>query len=277
MQLDWLADALRARGLNVVEYSGWKTRSARDFSSYQPVGIINHHTAGYYYLQHYPEGHWPDSSLAYKCNITIRPDGSVHVLNAGWAYDSGNGSRKVLEAVRNDRPLPSGDLRSDIGGNAYFIDIEVQHLGDGGRIEPAQRNALIECNAAICDRMGWDPRYRVIGHREWAPDRKVDPRWDGVKNPMPGIRQDTLEAMEDNMPLTDEDIRRIWDHKEDQLGDFIDQPPQRVGTLLAQAHANAWQAVKQTTRYAIVAAVAGGGGFAAGTVVDEIARRLGGG
>lgn len=282
MRLTWLADILRAADLIVVEYEGWETRSGPgghyDDSRFAPVGIVNHHTAGYYYLQHYPEGHWPDSSLDDKCNITIRPNGEVHVLNAGIAYDSGMGAPDVYEAVRNDQPLPHvAGLESTMNGTLHFIDIEVQHLGDGSPIEPAQREALIACNAAICERMGWNPRYRVIGHREWAPDRKVDPRWDGVANPMPGIRQDTIDLLEDIMPTSEEIAQAVWDHKERQFGDFYDQPPQRAGTLLAQTHANAWQAVKQTTREKLRAAAKYGASAAGGAIALEVGQRLIGG
>lgn len=173
----------------------------RPFDQYTPVGVINHHTAGSAVLVNYPDPpYYPDSSLREKCNLTIRPDGEVHVLNAGWAYDSGNGSRDVLAAVLEDEPLPSLDgLVSDVGGNQWFIDAEVQHLGDGSPIEPRQREALITANAVICRHFGWDPRFRVIGHREWAPDRKPDPRWDGNANPMPTIRADTFQRLEESM------------------------------------------------------------------------------
>jgi hypothetical protein len=141
----------------------------------------------------------------------------VVVLNAGWAFDSGNGDRKVLAAVQADQPVPapsdtyngSGNPAGSnpgVGGNAWFIDNEVQHLGNGTYIAAAQRDALIRSNAAICEHMGWNPATRLIGHREWTT-RKVDPRWGGFANPMPLIRQDTQGAM--NMPLTDDDIQKI--------------------------------------------------------------------
>lgn len=198
MLLTWLADELTQAGLTVVEYAGWQTRTMRPESNFHPSGLLNHHTAGSSVLYNYPNPpYWPDSRLDDKCNLTIRPDGTVVTLNAGYAYDSGRGAPEVLNAVLNDQPLPNlTGLTSTINGNPHFIDIEVQHLGDGSPIHPPQYEALIATNAVICKHMNWNPATRLIGHREWAPDRKTDPRWDGHSNPMPDIRQATANRME---------------------------------------------------------------------------------
>jgi hypothetical protein len=228
MQLDWLADVLRAEDLTIIEHTGWKSRTLRPFDQYHPEGLINHHTAGSAVIPNYPHPpYYRNEALEDKCNLTIRPDGVVVVLNAGYAADSGLGVPAVLAAVRTDRPLP--DLTqyttadSTLSGNPWYVDIEVQHLGNGSPIVAVQRSALIKANTAICRRMGWDPRYRLIGHLEWAPKRKTDPRWDGNANPMPQIRKDTLVAIkEDDMPLTADDIKKIWEYpvpdEDDGLG-----------------------------------------------------------
>lgn len=207
MRLTWLADRLREAWPLVEEHPGWENRTLRSYVYYRPKGIINHHTAGSLILHNYPgPPYWPNDRLETKCNVTIKPNGVIAVLNSGWAYDSGNGAPEVYDAVVNDQPLPPlSGLKSTKGGNAHFIDAEVQHLGDGSPIVPIQREALITFNAVVCKEMGWDPRYRVIGHLEWAPDRKVDPRWDGRQNPMPGIREDTEKAM-----LTETQVRQIF-------------------------------------------------------------------
>ena len=205
LQLAWMADELRDAGLDPTEHDGWATRSDPrghyDDTKYAPIGVIDHHTAGSSILRNYPDPpYWPDTRLEASCNITIRPDGTLSVLNAGIAYDSGLGSRKVYDAVRQDQPLPSPTgLTSDMNGTLYFIDIEVQHRGDGGPIDPRQYETLIRTNAVLLRHYSWNPLTRLIGHREWAPDRKVDPRWNGNTNPMPGIRTDTLQTMEQDM------------------------------------------------------------------------------
>lgn len=207
MRLAWLANAMNAAGLTVIEHSGWALRG-QPFEDYTPVGLINHHTAGSSVLTNYPDPpYYRNESLENKCNLTIRGDGTVCVLNAGWAADSGYGDRKVLAAVRADaaRPDPTdtysdltpvtpGGANPGVLGNAWYIDIEVQHLGNGDPIDPRQRDALIRANAAICEVMGWDPLTRLIGHREWST-RKVDPRWGGSTNPMPQIRLDTVALL----------------------------------------------------------------------------------
>jgi hypothetical protein len=220
VKLDWLADIHRDAGLTVVEHTGWKTRTLRPFDEYTPVGLLNHHTAGSSVLTNYPNPpYYLNGSLEDKCNITIRGDGTVVIVNAGWAADSGYGDAKVLAAVKADQPAPApsdtyktlspvtpGGTNPGVLGNAWFIDNEVQHLGNGTFIAAAQRDALIRSNAAILTHMGWDPATRLIGHREWTT-RKVDPRWGGFTNPMPLIRQDTQGAMD--MPLTQDDLNAI--------------------------------------------------------------------
>jgi len=167
--------------------------------------VIDHHTA--------PPVPFPLDRLKNKCNISIRhPDGAVCLLNAGWAHDSGWGDRLVLEAVRTDSRLPRptdtyktlnpdpvpGGNNPAILGNPFFVDIEVQHLGNGTPLPEVMRAALIVTNAAICEFMDWDPQTRIIGHREWTK-RKTDPKWDGKANPMAKIRSDT--AAETGSPL----------------------------------------------------------------------------
>lgn len=212
-KLDWLADAIRDEGGDVREHDGWKTRTMRPFSEYSPVGILDHHTAGSSILTNYPDPpYWPDDRLESACNVTIRPDGLIVVLNAGWAFDSGYGDRHVLAAVRADElaPAPTDTYNASgspagsnpgIGGNRWFIDIEVQHRGDGGPIDPRQRAALILTNAAICRHEGWNPATRVIGHRGWTR-RKIDPRWNGTADPMPQIRLDTIRQLEGDDDMT---------------------------------------------------------------------------
>lgn len=282
MRLDWLADAIRDEDAQVVEHSGWKTRTMRPFDDYTPVGVVDHHTAGSAVLTGYPgPPYYRNSALEEKCNVTIRGDGLVVVLNAGWAFDSGSGSRKVLDAVRNDQPLPSlAGLTSDTGGNRWFIDIEVQHLGNGDPIDPRQYDALILTNVAICRRMGWDPRFRVVGHREWAPDRKIDPRWNGFANPMPGIRNDTITRMEENMALTDDDAYKV---SQAVLGGLIGRSGRSLAQHVQDTHSYAkssWGKLRgvdfdEVDRPALVAAVVDAieDDGIAGAVADEIDKR----
>lgn len=190
-------------GIPVVEWSGphpvtgnpvkWRDMTMPYSFTAEPTGLLDHHTA--------PPVPYPINKLADRCNYTIRhPDGAVVLMNAGIAYDSGNGDRNVLAAVREDRPAPAptdtynlaglpAGTNPGVSGTRWYVDVEVQHLGDGSPLLPALRRSLIVANAALCEALSFDPRYRVIGHREWTK-RKIDPRWDGFANPMPSIRAD---------------------------------------------------------------------------------------
>ena len=218
IKLTWMADELRAAGLEVAEAKGWRTRTNNTSNTYQPVGVMNHHTAGSSVLPNYPDPpFWSWSSLWYKCNLTIEPTGRVVCLNAGYAYDSGKGVPWVLEQVVNDQPLPDmvgnpGKLKSTVNGNPYYIDIEVQHLGDGSAIAAVQLDALHRTNAVLCNHYRWNPETRVIGHYEWAPDRKVDPYWGGTKSTMPTIRTESVKALHQPTAKESESMLIIDNH-----------------------------------------------------------------
>lgn len=292
LKLQWMADELHDAGLNVVDHDGWKTRTATKTYEYTPVGVVDHHTAGSSVLTNYPDPpFWSNSRLEFACNITIRPNAEVCVLNAGVANDSGMGDQRVLDRLRRDEEptAPVDFTASDrVSGNPWFIDIEVQHKGDGSPIHRPQYDALIVTNAVICNHYGWNPLTRVIGHREWTL-RKVDPRWSGTSNPMYTIRQHTLEILEDLMdrntevdnglPVLAEAFNRARDagvyseHTKpgkvviaDELAAFLD----RAGVL--NKGARTW------TNKQIIALVAGSGAVGAGAdeLIAEIVRRLSG-
>lgn len=208
--LDHVAVRASQAGLPVVKFDGWRTRTSKaqkaNGGKYEPIGLIDHHTA--------PPVPFPLEDLKNKCNISIQhPDGAVCLLNVGWANDSGFGDRSVLEAVQADAPLPRptdtykrdkagklldpvvpGGANPGILGNPFFVDIEVQHRGDGSPLLEVMHRALIVTNAAICEFMRWNPQTRLIGHREWT-SRKVDPNWNGNTNPMPGLRSATIAEL----------------------------------------------------------------------------------
>ena len=191
----YLADVLADAGVVVIEEPGWKARTQSTRNPYAPIGVLNHHTA--------PPNPWKVEWLYKKCNLYIPPNGNVHVVSGGYQYDSGPGSPLVLAEVQagthpGGRAKDRGILKEpDVSGNPYFIDIEVDHPGDGSPLNAAQFDALILADAAILLHNGWGVQ-QLLGHSEWTP-RKIDPRWDGSWKPMPGIRLAVQEAMEDLM------------------------------------------------------------------------------
>jgi len=192
---NYLADVLNDAGLVVIEEPGWKARTQPTRNVYSPIGILNHHTA--------PPNPYPVERLYSKCNLFIARNGNVHVVSGGYQYDSGKGSPKVLAEVVNGsfpggRAVDRGIQRDPyVSGNPYFIDIEVDHPGDGSPLPAVQFDALVLSDAAILLHKNWGVQ-QLLGHSEWTP-RKIDPRWDGSWKPMPGIRLAVQEAMEDLM------------------------------------------------------------------------------
>lgn len=190
-RLTWLAEALRAEGATVAEYDNWQTRSAPTRRTYSPVGIMIHHTA--------PPVPFPLDNLAGiragrvdapKCQINVKPDGTVWILAAGYAYAAGMGSSVVLDEVRRNI-APAGDaaarsLDNDTNGNPWFVNIEVDHPGDGSPVPAGQLAAAVAAATAVARHQHWST-HTIIGHREWT-SRKIDPRWAGTANPMPAFR-----------------------------------------------------------------------------------------
>jgi len=169
----WLADALKAEGLRINEVAGWR-RNTRP-GDFNPVGVMNHHTAGHNDLLTVIRGRpGLNGPLA---NFYVARDGLVTVIAAGRCNHAGAGSGKVLERTRRSL-APQGDatafgLADDTTGNGHYFGIEVENLGDGRDPYPdVQIDALVKVNAAICRHEKWSAT-RVIHHREWTK-RKVD-------------------------------------------------------------------------------------------------------
>jgi hypothetical protein len=113
------------------------------------------------------------------CQLFLDQGGRCHLIAAGYANGAGTGSSIVLTEVRADWP-PSGDaktrgLSDDTAGNRWFINLEVDHPGNGDPLNPLQQIALPRVCAALLAHQGW-PANRVIGHREWTK-RKTDPNF----------------------------------------------------------------------------------------------------
>lgn len=153
----WLADALRAEGVRVVEHPGWRERGSATFS---PRGVICHHTAG--------PAHGDAPSLGTcvngrpglpgpLCQIVLARSGTAIVIASGRANHAGLGGWRGLE------------------GNTSVLGIEAENTGLGEPWPDAQYHAYVRIVAALC-RRGQIPVSMVCGHKEWAPKRKIDPR-----------------------------------------------------------------------------------------------------
>ncbi|MER8266545.1 peptidoglycan recognition family protein [Streptomyces griseus] len=178
---DRLLSALRAEGVQVVEYKSWRVhRRPPSTGAFGPVnGVMIHHTV--------TSGTASSVELCYNghsalpgplCHGVIAKDGTVHLVSAGRANHAGRGDDDVLRQVQAesyDRGKTITPNEANTDGNRAFYGFECVNLGDGRDPWPAaQREAIVRASAAICRAHGWGARS-VIGHREWQPG-KVDPR-----------------------------------------------------------------------------------------------------
>ena len=164
MTATWLAAALRAGGLRVIEEPGWSSRGTG--GRFDPIGVLCHHTAGA------ATGDLPSLRVVRDgrtglsgplAQLMLSRSGVYHVIAAGRANHAGAGSA---------RWVPGND------GNRHLCGIEAESVGSRDDWTPAQRVAYPQGVAALCRWMGVRSN-RVLAHREWAPDRKIDPAfWD---------------------------------------------------------------------------------------------------
>jgi hypothetical protein len=162
-----MADVLRKAGLNVVEEEGWKDRGNGDMGDV--VGVMDHHTAD----GPPSSGNFPSLDVCMNgrpdldgplCHLGLGRDGTYYCIAAGKANHAGSGSWEPLGLHDN--------------GNTKTIGIEAENMGTGEEPwEPPIMNAYRVGVAALLEHMGFDETH-VIGHLEYAPDRKIDPNFD---------------------------------------------------------------------------------------------------
>lgn len=162
--MPWLTDldvALRNGGIGFWADPGWRGRGHGPMSGVR--AIIIHHTAGG------GSNDWRvvrdgRAGLAGPLSqMTFERDGGVRLLAAGQSWHAGTGYHPRIG--RNN-------------GNAWCIGIEGVSRGVGNDWTSAQRREYPRVAAALCRHYGL-PADAVIGHREWAPNRKIDPGdWD---------------------------------------------------------------------------------------------------
>jgi len=167
----WLADVLRAAGLEVVEFPGWQTRAAKTAAK-ATWGVLCHHDAA-------PPDNVPPTRaqrtppmIAHGhsqlpgpiSQLCITDDARVHVIAAGVANHAGRGR------------IPN---TAYVDGNARLIGIEVNNSGVGEQWSAAVLNAYLTTCAAVLNHLGLGSE-RCIAHKEYAPRRKIDPGgpWD---------------------------------------------------------------------------------------------------
>lgn len=166
-QAVWLADVLRAAKLEVIEEPGWQARGHGDMS-HHPLGVLCHHTACAKGAADIPSLdtvlHGRPALPGPLCNLLLGRSGTWHCIAAGLAYHAGLGAADFL---------PKHNV-----GNFYMIGIEAENdgLSDEAWAETELESYARGC-AAILKHLGLGAA-RCVGHKEYAPTRKIDPSFD---------------------------------------------------------------------------------------------------
>lgn len=184
--LTWLADCLRSAGLAVREIPGWTARGHGDMA--EVLGVLCHHTAGPASgdgrLGALTVPGYPSLAVVVNgrtdlpgplANLGLARDGTWITISAGQAWHAGTGS--VSWCPTNQ-------------GNSHLIGIEAESTGrldSSGKADwtLAQQASYARGVAALLAYLRL-PAARAIGHKEWAPGRKIDP----VGIDMTGFRTD---------------------------------------------------------------------------------------
>lgn len=190
----WLADVLRAEGLEVVEYPGWKDRGHGDFGTIW--GVVAHHTGnnppsdnpGYIANQ-------PDLGLCSQ--LHLNRNGRFTVVGAGVAWHAGEGA---YPGIANNN------------ANQVTIGIEAENNGTEGW-SPAQYGAYTRGVGAILRKLG-QPSSHAIGHKEWAG--AAQGKWDPGGMDMDKFRRDVQAVIDrtpsqEDAPMSAAEVKQIQD------------------------------------------------------------------
>lgn len=153
----WIANALRAEGLNVVEVAGWQTRGS---STFNPQGSVDHHTAGPL------AGNAPSLRICINgrsdlpgplCNVFVARDNTCYVVAAGRANHAGRGGWRGLT------------------GNSSMFGVERENVGYANKEpwRPDQTETAAKVHRALLKGINRGSEW-LCEHKEWAPGRKID-------------------------------------------------------------------------------------------------------
>lgn len=164
MKLSKAVDALKQAGVPARVHGGALKAGHGDMAGVK--GLMVHHTAGS------KTGNCPSLGVVVRgtgslqgplCNFLLARDGTWILIAAGRAYHAGLADDAPKMARKG---LPSGNL--------YTIGVEVENQGDGSKLPVAQYESLIRGIRALQKYYGFKV---IIGHSEWAPSRKIDPKF----------------------------------------------------------------------------------------------------
>lgn len=197
-----LADVLRETGYPVIEVGDWRNHHHGPLADHVGV-IVWHHTAG-------PEPEdtssnfpsldvirWGRAGLPGPLsNIGMGYNGTLYVISAGTCYHAGTGGWNGLT------------------GNSTALGIEAEDAGDGDWTD-AQLDCYPRIGAVLSQYLG-EGAIANCGHKEWAPDRKIDPAgidmgWARSRVQWYLDHPDQISKEEADMPLSDDDLRKVYE------------------------------------------------------------------
>jgi len=165
--LTWLSQVLRDAGLKVSECDGWQSRGRAEMG--KVLGVLCHYTGGS------RQGNMPTLDILIKgrtgadalpgplSQLGLARDGTYYIIAAGKCNHAGPGTWKGVTS-----------------GNTHFIGIEAENTG-GANDSPwpeVQMDAYRRGVAAILQYIKQPDVSWCVGHKEYAPTRKVDPNFD---------------------------------------------------------------------------------------------------
>ena len=175
----WLK-ILRAEGVRVEEYPGWRTRE-RDAATGKVFGpvrmFLNHHTAGRNAKDVVAKNGVPGLP-APLAHVYLARSGVATMCSAGRANHAGPMATNAYASFRDEKtthPAPSR-ASGTVDGNDVAYGLEAENLGDGKDVYPrAHYDAWVRINAAVCRHHGWTAESAGC-HKETSVEGKVDPR-----------------------------------------------------------------------------------------------------
>lgn len=179
MTPDRLIQVLKAEGVTVREYPGWRTagRDAATGKTFGPVHmVLNHHTAGNGDLDVVAKN-GVRNLPAPLAHIWLGRDGVAWLCSARRANHAGLMARNAYDSFLDEsatHPKPD-EASGTVDGNDVAYGIETENRGDGKQSYPrVQYDAWVRIDAAFCREYGWSAESCGM-HKETSVEGKVDP------------------------------------------------------------------------------------------------------
>lgn len=156
-RITWLPDVLRAAGIEVVLYDGWKSRGLSTSQRYEPTNVVWHHDASA-----------PGDSPSVPQSMINRFSTAAAQV---WIDRRGR-----WHVIASGRAPHAGKVRSGAPSNFDSIGIETDHT-TGEAWPPALVSSLRRGTAAILRHVKRTPDQALHFHKSICdpPGRKVDP------------------------------------------------------------------------------------------------------